>query len=80
VEVDAVLENRRGRVVGIEVKAASTVRPEDFRGLRHLAERVGDDLLCGLVLYTGAQTLSFGPRLKAMPISALWQVSATDVG
>jgi predicted AAA+ superfamily ATPase len=30
VEVDAILENRRGEVVGIEVKAASTVRAEDF--------------------------------------------------
>lgn len=76
VEVDAVLENRMGHVVGIEVKAASTVKAEDFRGLRHLAERTGDDLLCGLVLYTGTQTLSFGPRLKAMPISALWQTAS----
>lgn len=57
VEVDAVLENRQGQVVGIEVKAASTVRPEDFRGLRHLADRVGDDFICGLVLYTATQTL-----------------------
>ena len=74
VEVDAVLENRRGQVIGIEVKAASTVRLEDFRGLRHLAERVGDDFICGLVLYTGTQSLSFGPQFRAMPISALWQV------
>ncbi|WP_106397260.1 ATP-binding protein [Actinocorallia populi] len=74
VEVDAVLENRRGQVVGIEVKAASTVRPGDFRGLRHLADRLGDDFLTGMVLYTGTQTLSFGPRLRAMPISALWEV------
>ncbi|MBK8076109.1 MAG: DUF4143 domain-containing protein [Kineosporiaceae bacterium] len=27
----------------------------------------------GIVLYTGQQTLPFGPRLRAMPISALWQ-------
>lgn len=74
VEVDAVLENRRGQVVGIEVKAASTVREEDFRGLRHLADRLGDDFIVGLVLYTGRQTLPFGPRLRVMPISALWQV------
>jgi len=73
VEVDAVLENRRGQVVGIEVKAASTVRAEDFRGLRHLADRIGDDLLAGIVLYTGHETLSFGPKLRCMPISALWQ-------
>jgi predicted AAA+ superfamily ATPase len=75
VEVDAVLENRQGRVVAIEVKAASTVRTEDFRGLRHLIERVGDDVIVGIVLYTGGETLPFGPRLRAVPISALWEVS-----
>ncbi|MEU9831268.1 DUF4143 domain-containing protein [Streptosporangium sp. NPDC048047] len=76
VEVDAVLENRRGRVVGIEVKASSTVRPDDFRGLRHLAGRLGDDLAAGIVLYTGTQTLPFGERMRAMPVSALWEVAA----
>jgi predicted AAA+ superfamily ATPase len=74
VEVDAVLENRRGQVVAIEVKAASTVRDSDFRGLRHMAERLGDDFVVGLVLYTGTQTLPFGPRLRAMPVSALWEI------
>jgi hypothetical protein len=74
VEVDAVLESRQGKAVGIEVKAASTVGQEDFRGLRHLEQRVGDDFVAGLVLYTGPQTLSFGPRLRAMPVSALWEV------
>lgn len=74
VEVDAVLENRRGQVVGVEVKASSTVRADDFRGLRHLEGRLGDDLVAGIVLYTGDQTLSFGPRLRAMPISALWEM------
>lgn len=73
-EVDAVLEDRRGRVVAIEVKASSTVRAEDFAGLRHLEARLGDDLKVGLVLYTGAQTLPFGPRMRAIPISALWAI------
>lgn len=73
VEVDAVLENRRGEVVAIEVKAASTVGPHDFRGLRHLADRLGDDFVAGIVLHTGQQTLPFGPRMLAMPISALWE-------
>jgi predicted AAA+ superfamily ATPase len=77
VEVDAVLENRRGQVVGIEVKAASTVGLDDFRGLRHLAQRLGDDLVVGLVLHTGRQTLSFGPRLRAIPISAIWETAAS---
>lgn len=72
VEVDVVLESRQGYVVGIEVKAASTVRSEDFRGLRRLADRLGDDFLVGIVLYTGKSTLPFGPGMRAMPVSALW--------
>jgi uncharacterized protein len=78
VEVDAILESRQGKAVGIEVKAASTVGHDDFNGLRHLAQRLGDDFVAGLVLYTGQQTLSFGPRLRAMPVSAIWEVPATD--
>ncbi len=73
VEVDAVLENRQGQVVGIEIKASSTVAAGDFRGLRHLAGRIGGDFIAGIVFYTGAQTLPFGPRLRAVPVSALWQ-------
>ena len=74
-EVDVILENSRRQVVAIEVKAASTVRSEDFRGLRHVADRLGDDLIVGLVLYTGTETLPFGPQLRAMPISALWETT-----
>jgi predicted AAA+ superfamily ATPase len=75
-EVDAVLENRAGRVVGIEVKAATTVGPDDFRGLRRLAGRLGDDFIAGIVMYTGSSTLPFGDKLRAVPVSALWQVPA----
>jgi predicted AAA+ superfamily ATPase len=74
VEVDGVLENRRGQVIGIEVKAASAVRSEDFNGLRHLAGKLGDDFLAGVVLYAGNTTLPFGPKLRAVPISAVWQL------
>lgn len=74
VEIDAVLENRHRRVVGIEVKAASTVRAEDFNGLRRLSDKLGGDFLVGIVLYTGSTTLPFGPKLRAMPVSAVWQL------
>jgi hypothetical protein len=74
VEVDVILENRQGKVVGIAVKAASTVGHDDFNGLRHLAQRLGDDFIVGLVMYSGQQTLSFWPRLRAMPVSAIWEV------
>ena len=73
-EVDAVLEDRRGRVIGIEVKAAATVRADDFRGLRYLADLLGDDFLAGFVLYTGPSTLPFGDKFRAVPVGVLWEV------
>jgi len=76
-EVDAVLENRAGQVVGIEVKAATTVGLDDFRGLRRLAGRLGGDFIAGVVLYTGTSTLPFGDKLRAVPVSALWQAPAS---
>jgi hypothetical protein len=72
-EVDAVLERASGELVAIEVKAAETVRNDDFRGIRHLQRRVGEQLVAGIVLYAGGQSLPFGHRLRALPISALWR-------
>ncbi|MGV9408473.1 ATP-binding protein [Nocardia sp. NPDC003693] len=74
VEVDIILENNRHQVIAIEVKAATTVKGEDFRGLRHLSDRLGDDLLAGYVLYTGTEILPFGPKFRAVPIDALWNL------
>jgi hypothetical protein len=73
VEVDAVLESADGCVVGIEVKAGSTVRTEDLVGLRHLANRLGSRFAAGYLLYPGQQALPFGDRLRALPIGALWR-------
>ena len=73
VEVDIVLENRRGEVIGIEVKASATPTDADFKGLRHLAERVGPDFVAGYLFYTGSRTLPFGNTMSAIPISAIWQ-------
>lgn len=71
-EVDAVLEDNAGQVVGIEVKAAETVRADDFRGLRLLQRRLGGRFRAGFVLYCGTESLSFGAQLTCLPISALW--------
>ncbi|WP_045876046.1 ATP-binding protein [Pseudofrankia sp. DC12] len=71
-EVDAVLERASGEIVGVEVKAAETVRTDDFRGLRRLADQIGGRFHAGYVLYAGPEVLRFGPRLRAVPISALW--------
>lgn len=71
-EVDVVIEDRRGRIVGIEVKASATVRPQDFRGLRQLQEAVGDRFVRGLVLHDHDRVTPFGEKLQAAPLSVLW--------
>ncbi len=71
-EIDIVLENARGEVVGVEVKASASVSSNDFAGLRLLSELVGDKFVRGLVLYSGDKCVPFGPRLWAVPIAALW--------
>lgn len=74
-EVDAVLEDNAGQIVGVEVKAAETVRADDFRGLKLLQRRVGPRFRAGFVLYCGTQQLSFGDALTCLPISALWEAA-----
>lgn len=76
-EVDAILENSAGEIIGVEVKAAETVRGDDFRGLRLLQRRLGSRFRAGFVLYCGTQQLSFGRALACLPISALWTAKQT---
>ena len=71
-EVDVVVENLAGQIVGIEVKASATVRGEDFRGLKKLASACGEDFRLGVILYDGDRVLPFGEGLFAAPIPALW--------
>jgi uncharacterized protein len=71
VEVDFVLENPLRQLIGIEVKAAATVLPQDFKGLKKLQSQAGDGFTTGIVLYDGTQTHSFGNGLWAVPLSAL---------
>lgn len=71
-EADLVIEDRNGRVAAIEVKASATVIGSDFKGIRRLAEAVGDRFAGGYVLYDGDQVVPFGERLWAVPLSCLW--------
>jgi predicted AAA+ superfamily ATPase len=71
-EVDLVLERQSGDVVGVEVKAAASVSPSDFSGLRHLRDKLGPRFRGGAVLYSGEGTVPFGDRLFAVPLSGLW--------
>src|SRR5699024_7264590 len=63
-----------GRIAGVEVKASASVTSSDFRGLCYLQSQAGDNFAAGVVLYAGDASLSFGTRLKALPVSALWRL------
>jgi len=71
-EVDLVLEEPSGQLVGVEVKASATVTGQDFNGLRALAQIAGSRFRRGIVLYTGSTAAAFGPKLHALPLDALW--------
>lgn len=71
-EVDIVIENAAGHLVGVEVKAAATVKESDLRGLKRLASIAGEHFRLGVILYDGTETLPLGGNLWAAPLSSLW--------
>lgn len=73
VEVDLVLERPPGKIVGIEVKAGATVRPDDFKGLARLKKIAGKQFACGIVLHDGERVQQTASRLFAMPVKMLWE-------
>ncbi len=75
VEVDLVIEKGSIAVAGVEVKASSTVRESDFRGLRKLKKAAGDRFAGGVVLYDGERCWNFGDGLTAVPVRMLWETS-----
>lgn len=77
-EVDIVLERGSASVAGIEVKAAASVNATDFRGLRKLKDAAGGRFVAGVVLYDGEALASFGDRLFAVPLRALWETPAVS--
>lgn len=72
-EIDMLLESAAGDIVGIEIKAGSTVDARSARHLAWLRDQIGATFRRGIVLYTGTTTYPLGDRLWAMPIGALWQ-------
>ena len=78
VEVDFVIEERGGRVAGVEVKAAASVQAKDLVGLRKLAALAGERFAAGILLYDGTETLPLGDGLWALPLCTLWAAESGD--
>lgn len=73
-EVDMVMERSDARIIGIEIKASSSVKSEDFKGLAALAAFAGSAFERGVVFYTGEDVLPFrqdGLTFYALPIGLL---------
>jgi len=71
-EVDIIMEDSGGRIVGIEIKAAKSLGLKDFKGLQMLQDTLGKRFRRGIILYTGSEGISFGKNLFALPIQSLW--------
>lgn len=71
-EVDFVLEDSRGRIVGIEVKASATLRRNDFSGLRKLEAAAGEKFVRGIVLHDHDRVTPISDKLHGAPLSLLW--------
>ncbi len=72
-EIDFLVENEAGDLLGIEVKSGSTVGRDTFASLRWFKEHMAKGhRFKGIVLYTGEHILPFGEDLWAVPIQALW--------
>ena len=72
-EVDIVVQ-RGIKWAGVEVKASSTIKNTDFKGLRKLKELVGKNFVSGTLFYRGDRALSFNDNLRALPLESLWTI------
>lgn len=72
-DVDIVLTNEDRQLVGIEIKATSTIKSNDLKGLKALSDRAGKRFHRGVILYDGEESLQFGDSLLAVPISRVFE-------
>jgi hypothetical protein len=72
-EVDFVLEQRDGTVVGVEVKSSSSIDSHAVKGMKALAELAGKRFRRGIILYTGSVSLPLGKNIIAAPIASIWR-------
>jgi predicted AAA+ superfamily ATPase len=72
-EIDILAESAT-RLVGIEIKAASTVNDESLKALKDFAKTGPgkSKQFTGIVFYLGEHKLTFGDGIFALPVSILW--------
>lgn len=72
-EVDLVLVHPDGRTIPIEVKASTSVGPDDTKGLLAYAAEAGESCSRGVLIYEGSDVINLsphtGPQIFALPRS-----------
>lgn len=72
-EVDFLVEQENGDLLGIEIKASSSVESKDFKFLQWFQENMAKKKkFTGIVVYSGKKVLSFKGNMWAVPIGNLW--------
>jgi predicted AAA+ superfamily ATPase len=72
-EVDFLIE-RAGKLVAIEVKWGRQINKSDTNNLNRLAEDLKEKLLFSVILYSGVESVPFGPKTVAMPFPVFFGV------
>ncbi len=71
-EIDFLIEREDRALLGIEIKAGSNIRKQDFRHIRWFQDHIAKDRpFTGVVLYAGEQAGVMGDNLWAVPYSNL---------
>jgi len=72
-EIDFMIENEDGNLLGLEVKSGAAVTKSSFKHLCWFRDHIAKDrIFTGIVLYTGREILSFEENMWAVPIHCLW--------
>ena len=79
-EVDLLVDLGGGRLIAVEVKAASAPTIRDARHLVWLRDTIGKGFVAGIVFHTGPAAFSLEDRIWASPICALWGEGPPRVG
>jgi len=72
-EIDFIIENEDNALLGIEIKAGSTVDKNDFKHMKWFKNNIAtNQTFIGIILHTGEIPVSFGDNLWAVPFGLLW--------
>lgn len=73
-EIDFLVENDRGELLGLEVKSRETLKSDDFKGLKKFKDSYKGSKFIGAVLYPGEKIFRQADGFWAIPMSAMWSV------